>query len=101
MSAPPTKGATGEVHVIHLSSAIDVVSWSRRQAAPGARMGLALRTHFVGNGAVVQINIRDASGSTFQTYTEALTANRCAPRSPFPATPKTFSSPTSRFPITD
>jgi len=84
MSDSPTKGSTGEVHVVHLSSAIDVVTWSRRQAAPGARVGLQLRTHFIGNGARVQIQLRDQAGTTFQTYTEGLTANRLRAQIPVP-----------------
>jgi hypothetical protein len=81
---PTHRGSTNETHQIQLDSAIDVVSWSRRQAAPGARVGLQLNTHFVGNGAVVQIQLRDQAGTTFQTYSEALTANRLRAQIPVP-----------------
>ncbi|HHP7238378.1 hypothetical protein [Longibacter sp.] len=81
---PTHRGSTNETHQIQLDSAIEVVSWSRRQAAPGSRVGLQIQTHFVGNGAVVQIQLRDQAGTTFQTYTEALTANRLRAQIPVP-----------------
>jgi hypothetical protein len=79
------RGTTNETHRIQLDSAVDVVAWDRRIAAPGARVGLDIRTHFVGNGAAVEVQLRDQRGTTFTRYTEGITANRLRVEVPVPA----------------
>jgi hypothetical protein len=70
------RGATNETHRIQIASTLERVAWDRRLAAPGARVGLDVRTHFVGNGAQVQVQLRDGAGTTFSTFTEGITAGR-------------------------
>lgn len=79
------KGDTDTVTTVALPSAIDRVGWNRSRAAPGAHVGLDVRTRFVGNGAQVQVQLRDASGTPHRTFTEGITAGRVRANIPVPA----------------
>lgn len=57
---PEFTGATDEKHTFTLPSEIDSVHWDRRQAAPGGRVGLDIRTLFCGDGSQIQIKLKDA-----------------------------------------
>jgi len=70
------RGRTDEMTQVTLPSAIEIVAWDRPRAAPGARVGLDVRTRFVGNGAQAQVQLRDGSGTRFQTFAEGITASR-------------------------
>ena len=58
---------TGAVHLVTLSSTIQFVEWSRPVAAENSRVELAVETHWVGDGAPLTIDLRDARGRTHAT----------------------------------
>jgi hypothetical protein len=70
------RGQTDETTQVTLPSAIEIVVWDRPCAAPGARVGLDVRTRFVSNGAQAQVQLRDGSGQTHRTFAEGITAGR-------------------------
>jgi hypothetical protein len=73
---PEFTGATDEKHTFTLPSEIDSVHWDRRQAAPGGKVGLDIRTLFCGDGSQIQIKLKDAQGTVHTTLSGKLRDNR-------------------------
>lgn len=70
------QGATDSPHQIKLPSSIDQVLWTAPVAAVGASVGVEIFTHFVGNGAEIDIELSDHSGKNFGRYQEKISGNR-------------------------
>jgi len=70
------QGQTGQVHKVKLPSAISVVMWSRRSAAPGGTVLLDVYTQYVGNDADMRIELQDGSGKSHGTFTGKIYGNK-------------------------
>lgn len=74
----PHRGATDSTHKVTLSSAIQVARWTVPSAAAGETAPLEIRTHFVGDGSDVKIEVRTKSGKTLGRTQAKVGRNVCA-----------------------
>jgi hypothetical protein len=68
-------GQTGQVTKVKLDAAIEQVYWTRRQAAPGATVGLEVFTRYVGNDAGLKIELTDHEGKNHGTFSDKIHGN--------------------------
>jgi|WetSurMetagenome_2_1015567.scaffolds.fasta_scaffold02922_7 hypothetical protein len=64
---PEHQGNTGKVNKVNLESSIDRVIWTSGTGCVGAKVGVEVNTHFVGNNSDIKIEISDKSGKVFET----------------------------------
>jgi hypothetical protein len=69
------QGNTGNVNKVKLESSIDHVVWTSGTGSPGAKVGVEVNTHFVGNNSEIKIEIIDKSGKKFDTVKGKITGN--------------------------
>ena len=69
------KGNTGKTNKINLESSIDRVLWTSGTGCNGAKVGIEVNTHFVGNNSEIKIEITDKSGKVFDTIKSKISAN--------------------------
>ncbi len=69
------KGQTDQVEKKELSSAIQLVVWTKRMAAPGAVVGVDIFTEFVGNGSDIKIELSDNSGKSIGKFKDKISSN--------------------------
>lgn len=72
---PEHKGNTGKINNVKLESSIDRVIWTSGTGCSGAKVGLEVNTHFVGNNSEIKIEISDKSGKTFETVKGKISGN--------------------------
>ena len=56
---PEHKGKTNKVNEVKLESSVDRVVWTTSAASVGAKAGLEIDTHFVGNGSDIKIELKE------------------------------------------
>ncbi len=69
------KGNTNKVNKVKLESSIDRVVWTSGTGSAGAKAGIEVNTHFVGNNSDIKIEITDKSGKVFQTVKSKMSGN--------------------------
>lgn len=69
------QGSTDETTMVRLPSAIEQVQWTEPMAAPGGLVGLEVFTHFVGNNAELEIQLRDHHGRNHGTFRDKIYGN--------------------------
>ncbi len=69
------KGNTNKINKVNLESSIDRVVWTAGIGCAGAKIGLEVNTHFVGNNSDIKIEITDKSGKVFETIKSKISAN--------------------------
>ena len=69
------KGNTGKVNKVNLESSIDRVIWTSGTGCAGAKVGVEVNTHFVGNNSDIKIEISDKSGKVFETVKSKIAGN--------------------------
>jgi flagellar hook assembly protein FlgD len=69
------KGNTGKVNKVNLESSIDRVIWTSGTGCAGAKAGVEVNTHFVGNNSDIKIEISDKSGKVFETVKSKISSN--------------------------
>lgn len=72
---PEHQGNTGKVNKVKLESSIDRVVWTSGTGSPGAKTGVEVNTHFVGNNTEIKIEISDKSGKKFDTVKGKISGN--------------------------
>ena len=72
---PEHKGNTGKSNQVKLESSIDRVMWTSGTGCPGAKAGVEVNTHFVGNNSDIKIEISDKSGRVFETVKSKISGN--------------------------
>jgi hypothetical protein len=70
------KGNTGKSNQVKLESSIDRVIWTSGTGCAGAKAGVEVNTHFVGNNSDIKIEISDKSGKKFDTLKGKITGNK-------------------------
>jgi hypothetical protein len=68
-------GNTGKVNRVELQSSIDRVVWTSGIGSAGAKVGIEINTHFVGNNSDIKIEISDKSGRVFETVKSKISGN--------------------------
>ena len=81
----PHKAPTGEVTTVTLASSVESVGWTAGRVAPGGRVGLEVRTRYVGRGAPLEVTLTDGDGQTFGPFKDTLYADRFQTRLTVPA----------------
>lgn len=74
------RGNTNERHRVRLDSRVERVMWSRGAAPVGSSVGLHVFTRFVGNGADLQIALKDGRGRGFGNFKYKLSGNQFTAR---------------------
>jgi hypothetical protein len=69
------QGCTGKVNKIKLESSIDRVVWSSGTGSAGAKVGIEVDTHFVGNNSEVKIELYDKTAKKFDTINCKISGN--------------------------
>lgn len=69
------KGNTGKINNVKLESSIDRVIWTSGIGCAGAKIGVEVNTHFVGNNSDIKIEISDKSGKVFETVKSKISGN--------------------------
>lgn len=69
------KGNTGKSNQVKLESSIDRVIWTSGTGCAGAKAGVEVNTHFVGNNSDIKIEISDKSGRVFETVKSKISGN--------------------------
>ena len=69
------QGNTGKVNNVKLESSIDRVIWTSGTGCAGAKVGVEVNTHFVGNNSDIKIEISDKSGKVFETVKSKISGN--------------------------
>lgn len=69
------QGNTAKVNKIKLESSIDRVVWTSGSGSAGAKVGIEVNTHFVGNNSEIKIDISDKSGKKFDTIKGKMSGN--------------------------
>jgi hypothetical protein len=69
------KGDTGKTNQVKLESSIDRVIWTSGTGCAGAKAGLEVNTHFVGNNSDIKIEISDKSGKVYETVKSKISGN--------------------------
>jgi hypothetical protein len=69
------KGNTGKSNQVKLESSIDRVIWTSGTGCAGAKAGVEVNTHFVGNNSDIKIEITDKSGKKFETIKAKMSGN--------------------------
>lgn len=72
---PEHQGSTGKTNSIKLESSIDRVMWTSGIGSAGAKVGVEVNTHFVGNNSEIKIEISDKSGKVFDTIKSKISGN--------------------------
>ena len=70
------QGSTDHVIKNQLPSAIQLASWTKRQAAAGGTVGLEIITQYVGNASSIEIELSDQAGKNFGKYKEKISGDR-------------------------
>lgn len=66
------RSPTDQIKKIELPSSLQQVLWTKAMAAPGAKIGLNVFTHFVGNGSQLEIELSDQSGKTLGKFKDKI-----------------------------
>lgn len=69
------QGNTGKANKVKLESSIDRVIWTSGTGSAGAKVGIEVNTHFVGNNSEIKIEISDKSGKKFDTVKGKISGN--------------------------
>jgi hypothetical protein len=69
------QGNTGKVNNVKLESSIDRVIWTSGTGCAGAKVGVEVNTHFVGNNSDIKIEISDKSGKIFETVKSKISSD--------------------------
>lgn len=69
------KGKTDETKKVKLESSIQQVYWTRRVASPGGTVGIEVFTRNIGNGADLEVTIKEQSGKSFGSYKDKISGN--------------------------
>jgi len=69
------QGNTGKINQVKLESSIDRVIWTSGTGCAGAKVGVEVNTHFVGNNSDIKIEISDKSGKVFETVKSKISSD--------------------------
>jgi len=69
------KAPTNRTQKVKLDSSIQLITWSKSNAASGSMIGIEVLTNFVGNNSDISIDISDKSGKKFDTIKGKISGN--------------------------
>lgn len=78
-------GNTDKETKITLSSSMEQVRWSKKKAPANGTVQVIVRTHFVGNGAEIEIELSDQTSKILQKIKDRISGNFFWSKIPIPA----------------
>jgi hypothetical protein len=69
-------GSTDKSNSVKLESSIERVIWTSGDGSPGAKAGIEVNTHFIGNNSEMKIELSDKSGKVLETVKGKISGNR-------------------------